>query len=514
VCFEGADLRRVGVYPASIACADLNGDGAPDLVTANYTGAVLPGTVSVLLNLGDGTFAPQAVYDAGLSPYGVAAADFDGDGYIDLAVSKLAGPQLSLFRNQGNGTFGPLISMGPTSPAFGVTFADINGDGLPDIAAAAIPPGSTSYALVYFNQGSGTFAPAQSFAVGNSPAFIASADLDGNGSADLITANQGGDSVSVLLNQGAGSFATHADYPVGVEPTSIAIADLDGDGDRDLAVLNSGVLGLNASLSLLLNQGNGTFVPQPVLLAVQSLRSVAAVDLDADGDADLAVGQAVASLLILVNQGNGNFAAPLSFPCANVASAMTSGDLDGDAGPDLAIARWNWRSVVTLRNCTGIASSFCAGDGTVGPCPCANSGLPGHGCENSATTGGAILSASGSPSLANDTLVLSSAGELPSVASVFIQGRTTIAPVDFGDGLRCVAGSLKRLFVRTAVAGVVVAPVSGDPSICARSLALGDQILPGTPRYYQTYYRDPVSSSCPQGNQWNVSSAVTVHWTQ
>ena len=77
-------------------------------------------------------------------------------------------------------------------------------------------------------------------------------------------------------------------------------------------------------------------------------------------------------------------------------------------------------------------------------------------------------------------------------------------------------GTLKRLYVHPAVGGAVSAPQAGDPSISARSAALGDVIASGATRYYQVYYRDPVQGFCaaPQGNNWNVSSGVSVLWVQ
>jgi Tol biopolymer transport system component len=159
---------------------------------------------------------------------------------------------------------------------------------------------------------------------------------------------------------------------------------------------------------------------------------------------------------------------------------------------------------------------FCSGDGSSGACPCGNSGATGHGCENSASTGGALQSATGTSLLSNDTLVLTSSGERPTALSIFLQGTAVVAPANFGDGLRCTSGQLKRLYTHNASAGVVSAPQPGDPSISARSAALGDVIGVGTTRYYQTYYRDPVLGFCPNppGNSWNVSSGLAISWAQ
>ncbi|MBK7642339.1 MAG: hypothetical protein IPJ19_04720 [Planctomycetes bacterium] len=160
----------------------------------------------------------------------------------------------------------------------------------------------------------------------------------------------------------------------------------------------------------------------------------------------------------------------------------------------------------------GIAGCF--GDGTlITPCPCANFGLAGHGCENSIGSGGAVLVASGT--ISPDTVVLGSSGELASALSIFLQGDVnTTTGVLFGDGLRCAAGTLLRLGSHNASAGSVSYPIGGDLSISARSAALGDTLTPGATRVYQTYYRDPSISFCPApaGNTWNVSNSQVITW--
>jgi len=164
----------------------------------------------------------------------------------------------------------------------------------------------------------------------------------------------------------------------------------------------------------------------------------------------------------------------------------------------------------------GTGSAFCFGDGSGGACPCANTGASGRGCENSGSTGGAVLTAAGNPSLSGDTLVLASSGELPIASSIFLQGDAAIAPASFGDGLRCTGGALVRLYVKSAAGGAVSAPGPGDPSVSASSAALGDPFGAGATRYYQTYYRDPDLGFCasPAGDSWNVSSGLVITWGQ
>ncbi len=156
---------------------------------------------------------------------------------------------------------------------------------------------------------------------------------------------------------------------------------------------------------------------------------------------------------------------------------------------------------------------FCAGDGSLATaCPCANSGLIGRGCENSSTTGGALLTAQGAVS--PDSVVLTASGELASALSMVFQGSVDNSNgVVFGDGVRCAGGTLKRLYLKSAVGGTVIAPAPGDPALQAQSAAKGDPITPGQTRSYQVYYHDPVVGFCSApGNAWNVTNAVRVSW--
>jgi hypothetical protein len=167
------------------------------------------------------------------------------------------------------------------------------------------------------------------------------------------------------------------------------------------------------------------------------------------------------------------------------------------------------------RGAAWIFVPFCLGDGTGGTCPCGNFGLADRGCQNSAGTGGALLTANGVSSLSADTLHFTSSGELPSALSILLQGNTTTAnPTNYGDGLRCVGGALKRLFAHGASGGIVTLPFPADPTVSVKSAALGDPIAPGSYRYYQVYYRDSNPNFCtnPPGGTLNVSRAIAVLW--
>jgi hypothetical protein len=157
--------------------------------------------------------------------------------------------------------------------------------------------------------------------------------------------------------------------------------------------------------------------------------------------------------------------------------------------------------------------SFCAGDGTLPTtCPCSNVGLAGHGCDNSAGTGGALLDITGST--VPDTIVLASTGELPSSTSFFVQGSAASANgVVYGAGVLCIGGSLKRIAVKNAVNGQALYPDLFEPSITARSAELGDPIQHGTSRYYQVCYSELVTGFCGSAAiRFNSSNAMRVDW--
>ncbi|MFN0009944.1 MAG: TolB family protein [Planctomycetota bacterium] len=157
------------------------------------------------------------------------------------------------------------------------------------------------------------------------------------------------------------------------------------------------------------------------------------------------------------------------------------------------------------------------GVGGVANCPCSNppSGRS-RGCDNSSATGGAALTASGMTELSADSLVFTTSGEKPTALSIVLQG-TVFADtgIVYGQGVRCVSGSLKRLYAKSAVGGSITAPDfgAGDQSVSARSAAKGDVIQPGQPRWYMVYYRDnTVLGGCPSSSTFNTTQTGMVSW--
>jgi Tol biopolymer transport system component len=170
------------------------------------------------------------------------------------------------------------------------------------------------------------------------------------------------------------------------------------------------------------------------------------------------------------------------------------------------------------RNASGATSVCDPGVNGVIACPCANAPSgPGRGCDNSSATGGASLGASGFAYLSMDSLVFATSSEKPTATSIVLQGNAANASgVVFGQGVRCVDGLLKRLYTTTASAGSITAPNfgAGDPTVSARSSALGDVISAGQSRWYLVYYRDPiVLGGCSAGSTFNATQTVAIAWS-
>jgi Tol biopolymer transport system component len=169
------------------------------------------------------------------------------------------------------------------------------------------------------------------------------------------------------------------------------------------------------------------------------------------------------------------------------------------------------------RNATGFMSLCDAGTAGVVSCPCSNPPAGSNrGCDNSSATGGASLSASGIAYLSIDSLVFTTSEEKPRALSILLQGNSFVSNGDLvGQGVSCTGGSVKPLFVKTAIAGRITAPdfAAGEPSISARSAALGDVIQAGQSRWYLVFYRDPVVlGGCSVGATFNSTQTGQISW--
>ena len=205
--------------------------------------------------IGTGDFLPRVDFGTGTNPYSVAIGDVDGDGKPDLAVANIANSSVSVLRNtstSGSVGFATKVDFVTGGAPSSVAIGDVDGDGKPDLAVPNITNSSVSVLRNTSTSGSVSFDPKVDFGTGTGPYSVAIGDVDGDGRPDLAVANYLSNTVSVLRNtstSGSISFATKVDFGTGSKPYSVAIGDVDGDGKPDLAVANNG----SNTVSVLLN---------------------------------------------------------------------------------------------------------------------------------------------------------------------------------------------------------------------------------------------------------------------
>jgi hypothetical protein len=312
---------------------DFNGDGRIDLATMNGDN-----TVSVMLGQANAAFAAPVNYPTGSSPYAFLAADLRGDKKIDLITVNMPdgvdGPgSVSVLLGNGDGTFQPHVDYTVGEYPVGVVAADFNDDGKIDLAIANHDDNTVS---ILYGNGDGTFQAQVLVDVGSTPTSIATADFNGDGKADLITSCVGSGVVSVLLNEGKGKF-TRVDSTTGLlgpDKSLVVIADFNGDGKLD-AVISSQI---EQQLYLLAGEGNGSF-KAPAALGATTLGEIytlIADDINKDGKTDLAFGAVGPDgLVVLLGEGSGKFKPPIISPIF-AAGSIALADINGDGRLDLA----------------------------------------------------------------------------------------------------------------------------------------------------------------------------------
>ena len=280
-----------------------------------------------------------AVPSANVASAGTASVTVVNSGAANPISNVVYFPVAALTTGVG---FGGGTAATGTHPAF-VAAGDFNGDSKVDLAVAN--QGSNTVSIL-LGQGGGTFVTQTTYSTGSLPTSIATGDFNGDGILDLAVANQGSNTVSILLGQGNGTFVTQpATYPTGGSPLSIATGDFNGDGKLDLVVANLH----STTVSILLGQGDGTFAPQTTYATGNAPASVALGDFNGDGKLDLAVtNQNDGTVSILLGQGDGAFAPQTTYPGGGFPSSVAVGDFNGDGKLDLAVANLTDNTVSIL----------------------------------------------------------------------------------------------------------------------------------------------------------------------
>ena len=326
------------------------------------------------------SFVPPVTFPVGVDPRAVTVGDFNNDGKPDLAVVNqgpfsTSTPQdsVSVLLGNGDGSFKTAITTNVLNGGLGngnaqsVVVGDFNGDHLPDVALNTT--GSAGNAVeVMLGKGDGSFQPNHLIlGVGQTALSVAAGDFDDNGALDLVTANSTDGTISLLLNNGNGTFRPRIDLAVGGAPRAVAVGDFNGDGRVDVATAQQ----LTDSVSVLLGNGDGTFArPQVFAASGQNFTpsSLVVSDINRDGRPDLVIKSISAldsdafQVGVLLGKGDGTFQSPILAPAQPDGSGdLALGDFNNDGRLDAAVAG-------ELGNPTGDLSVFFGnGDGSFQP---------------------------------------------------------------------------------------------------------------------------------------------------
>jgi len=342
--YEPHHVIPVGNVPQAVVIEDFDGDGFLDLAISNF-GEIekFEGTISVLLGNGDATFRSATDYPAGDKLRSLSAADLDGDRDLDLVTED------AVLLGNGDGTFGDATTFGSHADWYAAV-GDVNRDGHPDLVTSNIDaewneeddPWLRAYA-VRLGNGDGTFQEPVRQGEGIRCMGIELADLDGDALLDLVVVNHGddrGNSSGVLVHtgRGNGTFGAARFYATRHNPMSVAIADLNGDGLLDLATANNGDDPDfdEHSLTILLGNGDGTFRRGSDLHAGSSAVYVAAGRLDSNATWDLvAVDLILSRVSVFLGNGDATFGTP-DRPIGRHPLGLVAADFDHDGRTDLA----------------------------------------------------------------------------------------------------------------------------------------------------------------------------------
>ena len=496
--FRPPVLYPAGMYPSAIVAKDFTGDGVLDLAVANRDS----NDVTILRGDGFGGFQPLDVIPLGdqvEGPSSIMAGDFTGDGVLDLAVVGESTGTISIIAGDGRGGFKPpiLITLNDESNTLTVVAAaDFTGDGKVDLAAV-LAGSDGEFRLAILASVGGAFDRLAEIDIGSnlSPSSIVADHLFGGSAFDLAITDQYSGQVLVWEGDGHGGFPTETTFNVGsaLSLNAIATGDFTGDGRADLAV----AIQSPNSVAILLNLGLGQFgAPEPVGIAPHDTPLVA--DLNGDGMTDVAVVDGAGD--ILFRQGEpgrpGSFSPPFTVNPGRPSRDIAALDVQGGTWLASVDAKDNFVSLFAYSNGRfNLIGSLATG---VAPTQIVAADLAGNGNDD------LVIRNAGDGTL---TVYMSDArgGFMPPVTLSVGPGISDVAVADVNqDGLpdllltNQIAGVVEVMLYKRAAglspatiyrAGAGLSEVIGDSSTTSRSLlsqeatkgALATALSPGGP---------------------------------
>ena len=311
-----------------VAIGDLDG-GSPDILVAGFNnyGEPFVQTLSVLHGHGDGSFDAPVAYQARGDVTGLALADIDRDGDLDVAASAGQG-HFALYRNDGSGALLDPTLRATGDQSVGIASGDFDGNGRPDFAVAG---GYDEDVFVFLTDSDASPEEMPAFEYGAIARGLVLVDMDGNGTLDAVTSNWWSRDIAILPGTGTGSFEPRLSFPNDNGYGTMAVGDLDGDSLPDLVTSSSGA----GQFYVVMNLGGNTLGPPTTFESLSGVSPIGLALLNADGFQDL-VATSDTSVVIHLGAGDGTFGNAVEIPGTGPGGSAALGDFNLDGKTDIA----------------------------------------------------------------------------------------------------------------------------------------------------------------------------------